>query len=60
MTLQDFIEDRKGLLDDFVANYERQRKRKGLTMIRNPAEWKELLAEFMENFDGIESKDKAA
>jgi hypothetical protein len=52
MTLDEFIADRTQLLDDFRANYERQRKKKAMTMIRNPVEWKQLLLEFLEIYDG--------
>lgn len=51
MTLDEFIADRKQQLDDFKAEYERRRKKKSMTMIRNPAEWLELLDDYQEIHD---------
>ena len=52
MTLDEFIAERKAQLDDFKADYERRRKKKPMTMIRNPREWKELLLDYQEIYDG--------
>lgn len=63
MTLDEFIADRKAQLDDFKADYERRRKKKPMTMIRNPAEWKELLGDYQEIHDGqpqASDKDRQA
>lgn len=46
MQLSEWVEQQKQLLDDFQANYERQRKRKQQTMFRPADQWKELYEDF--------------
>ena len=58
MTLDEFISVKKDLLDDFVAEYMRRRKKKPMTMIRNPVEWQGLLNEFLEVHDGNEQAEE--
>lgn len=63
MTLDEFIAERKAQLDDFKADYERRRKKKPMTMIRNPVEWKELFHDYQEIYDGEpqdQDKDRQA
>lgn len=57
MELKEFVEQQRQLLDDFVADYERQRKRKQLTMIRPLQQWKELYDDFKEIYDPTEAED---
>jgi hypothetical protein len=46
MQLSEWVALRKQLLDDFQADYERQRKRKQRTMFRPSTEWAELYGDF--------------
>jgi hypothetical protein len=55
MELKDFVAEQKGMVDDFAAYYERQRKRKSLTMFRPLDQWNILFREYMENYDGRSS-----
>lgn len=52
MELKEFIADQKQLLDDFVRDYEHDRKKgKQQTMIRPSHQWVELLNEYKEMYD---------
>lgn len=53
MELKEFVEGQKALLDDFVADYERQRKKKGVTMIRPNSQWKELYEDFKQCYEEV-------
>lgn len=46
MQLSEWVAQQKQLLDDFQADYERQRKRKQRTMFRPSKEWAELYGDF--------------
>ncbi len=56
MELKEFIAEQKQLLDDFVADYERKRKKKSLTMFRRPTEWDELYGAFKDIYEDREGQ----
>jgi hypothetical protein len=58
MQLSEFIETQKQQIDDFGAYYEKQRKRKTLTMFRPEEQWATLLTEYLENHNGNAAEDE--
>jgi hypothetical protein len=51
MNLKEFEQAQLQLVRNFVADYERDRKKNGQTLFRPAEQWSELFAEYRENYD---------